>query len=1475
MNAKKILIIGLAFILCKVCVVRATVTGPHGDERIIGPKGVCANCHVPHEGTGPKIWAQPLNNIFNGVRSLCYSCHDGTFVVVGTGDYDMAAGFGKSVSGIGDVFDPDKYEDHVMHAGASLERDHWLGFYDMEVFPVDENDKDNVPRGASLGKYREGGSGFYCGSCHNVHQEPVVNGTLDLNGDYLRTKEGKSVGIPGIRKDFCIQCHDPATTADKNTHLENTRCLTCHHPHKGDTLLSEDEEIGRSIFAFEVIPVDFVTLPNVVKIEDQEDDSDIFPSSKCYACHQPNHLKKVTDPYVFLNAGAAPIFADYRADENGAEVASQERSEHHPMGDQARLTGGYFPRARGAAATQHLNANNELTCVSCHADVHGGTEGDAGVWGYGESKKNNFLRWNFINDNAEFCLKCHPSKATLVEGNEDLRHFWKNSSRLTRRVFDPETFDRNNPARYWKEEKCRQCMLCHFIHDGKRTTDVEVLSPDLDALMRVPPVNPFGQQDKYRPSRQANKVYYEDMCFGCHTNNTYVSTSGKDGSLLLFPSDQEMFSHRYSVNPNSQKPPYKAMIRTTQIRIEGKEYTIRDFPMSDGDNATVVADDYGAEAGQMYCGSCHDVHDSKRAPYLNYNRSEEKDVADTLFKPYGFCEDCHNAGSDGVNRGESGDFIGRTHPIDRAPNNSAAEGSPTVASFPSLFSQGGSGEKGGVLFDEKIICLTCHNTHAAKTAYEGARTGDNKFHGQLLVMDNYNDINGKGSEFCKACHESLVTNKSDFPSGDHGLGSLPIKYGTLNGGTCSACHIPHSAKGPKIWSRSGYPAYDGYNESGAPFLGYRQLCFTCHNGTEADDGLTSVFKDAVLGRSPTSFDPNSLSMDHVMHAAADLVVDEGRVDLKSFDIGSIPRDPDDKDSIPLGMEFKDYREGGLFYCGSCHNPHEQPQNSGDYLRRFGTTNTVGDPGKRTAFCTQCHNAISHQGTSPCLDCHIVHDGVTPVAKFESEARSILKEPPIEIKPEDVGPFNPFVGSFNPFMASSSSLLRRFLDTTSEKKMDWLECYRCHNPGTTIENAYPVNFSQLHHPMGGLAESPFPQAKGTNSNNLINNQLTCISCHDDFHGLGPYKNIGLSTEAAVARSRANYFLRGKLITTEEKDMVDCCIDCHNDKSAKRNVSEGIEKLDGKHLVSREDSPNGRGGCMFCHYIHNQNPPASYKLGQKLAEVESLMRLPAKNLWWGSQIKGQGQDRDTADYEDLCFGCHGDPTIVGSSGANGSLLNLNMASHRFAIKSSSIGSKTIVNMSSKKEDIDNRMKFPLADGPEGKDILDDYGTESGQFFCGTCHNVHEGRAKPYLRQINRPGYGSSPYQDKGFCESCHDDGEFGDAIHGKIHPTGKGPNYPVTVATWPEKYIKGGSGEAGGLTIGFDPSSPLRQSPEDGEIICLTCHNVHACATTWDDKLPMSQDDSHLHGKLLVEDNYSESSGSNMCIDCHSPTVESSH
>jgi hypothetical protein len=456
-------------------------------------------------------------------------------------------------------------------------------------------------------------------------------------------------------------------------------------------------------------------LPNVPSINDPEDPN-FASSSFCYGCHQPHHL---SGDDTLIKFGAATIYGDLLLiEENVMENVIKKRN-HHPMGTQAKLTSSKFIRAPGSEATQNLNKNNELTCISCHANLHGEIDGK----NYSQSKENNFLRWDFTNDNAEFCIKCHSDKA--MGGNKieyDGRHFWNTDSPIKRNVFSPNAPNQD----YEKQVSCKQCMFCHFIHDGEERDNEGIpgsIRADIDALMRIGPEN-LAWGDR---ASDTDLNDYEDMCYGCHSNESIVGGGCDSGALLKWSDDNH--THRFASAPDPNSPPSKVI----------KDGGV--YPLSDGTD-TVTKNDYGTQEDSIFCGSCHNVHDSRAFPYLNH---EPLDLNLSPYTPNSFCEECHDAESNQFK------FVHNSHPIDKGPNYPK-----TAERWPELYYSGESGCKGGVTLDGsdsgEIICLTCHNVHAARTNWKGEISTDSNDsnHGKLLVKDNFSTEGG--STICKECH---------------------------------------------------------------------------------------------------------------------------------------------------------------------------------------------------------------------------------------------------------------------------------------------------------------------------------------------------------------------------------------------------------------------------------------------------------------------------------------------------------------------------------------------------------------------------------------------------------------------------------------------------------------------------------------------------------------------------------------------------
>ena len=63
-----------------------------GTKHDVSSPGVspCTYCHVPRDTQGALLWARSPNDVgrFSGLKTLCFSCHDGTVTTVGTYAFD-------------------------------------------------------------------------------------------------------------------------------------------------------------------------------------------------------------------------------------------------------------------------------------------------------------------------------------------------------------------------------------------------------------------------------------------------------------------------------------------------------------------------------------------------------------------------------------------------------------------------------------------------------------------------------------------------------------------------------------------------------------------------------------------------------------------------------------------------------------------------------------------------------------------------------------------------------------------------------------------------------------------------------------------------------------------------------------------------------------------------------------------------------------------------------------------------------------------------------------------------------------------------------------------------------------------------------------------------------------------------------------------------------------------------------------------
>jgi len=713
-------------------------------------KGVCDNCHMPHGATGNRIWSDmdkkgPLKG--NTVKDLCGSCH-----------YSDVVGFngiitsGRSSGDNGNVFlltgegKETQGANHVMgfdFTGVESDYNTSKAKFNKDVFPFDDEE------------------GFYCGSCHDPHKQP--NGKTNGDGDYLRTGEGRLVGEHNNRKDFCRQCHLDDCTGTPEVCVHNgiepdPTCYDCHRVHDAYKYEDEDNDMQDLIFVDPVEPQPWFQSPPGTCAVDSE--NKYYESQACIDCHTAPNSDEIWE-----NAPRLPRNRMHHY--NGRKWDSTSCKGCHPLSsdtidDQILNYLDGWVEKDGARLPEE---DRVFSCTSCHT-------------AHSEQGYTNFLRFaNFKEDATDFCEYCHASCEQTIHSPKTMANLSANNGEHFKTQAQAKALQSPIERTVWntdpdtgvgaeEEVGCGGCMFCHFIHpkesDMVAKADIRVVSDpatylrtDLQTLMRIPAVV-LDWDEAANENTISNKIdRYEALCNGCHSDEGIVGSAGnKDSSFL----DITKFSHRFACIPDTTKNPSQNIPNKNLHRSDGA--------------GTFIMDDYGTTANQIYCGTCHDVHNNSKSPYLSLVLDEDESspaspyLVDTeADRGKGLCEQCHC-----LENSLDPMAAGGTHPVgdDKVPS------SITAAAWPDEFFGGGSGLDKGITADTTIIapisggtdkggllCLTCHNIHAATTTWDRKAKIDpdtideTKDHGPLLVMDNFQkplDLDSKGSDMCKACH---------------------------------------------------------------------------------------------------------------------------------------------------------------------------------------------------------------------------------------------------------------------------------------------------------------------------------------------------------------------------------------------------------------------------------------------------------------------------------------------------------------------------------------------------------------------------------------------------------------------------------------------------------------------------------------------------------------------------------------------------
>jgi predicted CXXCH cytochrome family protein len=191
--------------------------------------------------------------------------------------------------------------------------------------------------------------------------------------------------------------------------------------------------------------------------------------------------------------------------------------------------------------------------------------------------------------------------------------------------------------------------------------------------------------------------------------------------------------------------------------------------------------------------------------------------------------------------------------------------------------------------------------------------------------------------------------------------SHDLHAGDTTAAVCATCHIPHNALGEKLWA-------DTVGDTTAWGL-VGALCYTCHDGSVSDSGLTTVF-DTTLQQHKTvgSGCSDATGGCHDVHNQNPNGTGQFLLVTQVSNSYCI----DCHDDNPLrSNSLGDHRTsaGGnhkttaTFKCEQCHTPHgatAQGNNPGSLTHPILLADNHPSAGSYGAFCVDCHQ----DGTAP-------------------------------------------------------------------------------------------------------------------------------------------------------------------------------------------------------------------------------------------------------------------------------------------------------------------------------------------------------------------------------------------------------------------------------------------------------------------------------------------------------------------------------
>jgi len=595
----------------------------------------------------------------------------------------------------------------------------------------------------------------------------------------------------------------------------------------------------------------------------------------------------------------------------------------------------------------------EIICETCHR-IH-------------KHKADQRLLLIQKDENAEFCLACHPDKNYIA----DTKHNLAVSAPLEKNLAGQTVAEAgvcsachlpHKAARKLPDQgdfTTRLCMSCHS--KGQVAEKVNLIGTTHPLS-----VYPFAKraQDSVLTTITVKK---EDLSlplydrFGVRDPNGQMTCSTCHETHQLPPASTD-------VNPEPEATNMRSFLRKSSAQIckecHRDKFLIARSKHNLSESAPQeknVLNQTPAESG--LCGSCHLVH----GPQKNFLWARSSDASAGSNGAESLCISCHNETGIAKNKLNKG----YSHPTRKSLFDKGL--TPALP----LFDRQGKISAKGIM-----TCQTCHDPHRWEP---GSGTAEPAKERREIKKRFTSFLRKPSPQICDECHHE----KFHIANTDHDLSkSAPGDKNMMNqtpaeSGLCGSCHLVHNAQKSFLWGR---PMTDSGEH------GVESMCISCHNaeGAAAEKALGGY--SHPLNMAPTEkgfttilplFDKNGKPMEkglltcHSCHephrwspSSDEPVIDhfnvEGNAHNSFLRIANspVPKLCEDCHPEPSSVEMTDHdllvsapksknslgqipAESGI--CGTCHLVHNSPNQIKLWARQLSAGDSIMEQ-----MCTSCH-----------------------------------------------------------------------------------------------------------------------------------------------------------------------------------------------------------------------------------------------------------------------------------------------------------------------------------------------------------------------------------------------------------------------------------------------------------------------------------------------------------------------------------------